>query len=389
MDYNFETLIGRRGTSCVKYDMLQPLFGESDLLPMWVADMDIASPDFILDDLRKRMEHPILGYTFGGESYFEAVLQWLEKRYAIRTQRETLHFIPGVVAGIAFCLQSFTREGDAIVIMTPVYPPFLSLPKHGSRELRCSKLHIENGRFHIDFADLDRQLQGAKMLIFSNPHNPGGTVWTKAELQQIASLCAKHKVVVISDEIHADLTLPGFHHTSYATASEEAAAQSVTFIAPSKTFNIAGLASSVAYVPNASLRQTLYGYIDGYELANGNVFAYAGAESAFRKGEEWLNSQLLPFLQSNLDFAIDYLKAHLPEVKVIKPEASFLLWMDFSAMGIPHEELKERFIRKARIALNDGTTFGGSDYEGCFRLNVGCPRSVLEDGLNRLCGVFR
>ncbi|MBO4281934.1 MAG: PatB family C-S lyase [Bacteroidales bacterium] len=386
--YDFEKELERRGTACVKHDLLEPNFGASDLLPMWVADMDIASPDFVLDDLRKRLEHPVLGYTFGSASYYDAILQWLEKHYAIRTQRETLHFIPGIVAGIAFCLQSFTREGDAVTVMTPVYPPFLSLPKHGHRELRHSKLYIENGRFHIDFADLDRQLQGSKLLILSNPHNPGGTVWTREELQQIAALCAKHKVTVISDEIHADLTLPGYRHTSYATVSDEAAAHSVTFMAPSKTFNIAGLASSVAYVPNASLRQTLYDYIDGYELANGNVFAYVGAESAFRKGEEWLK-QLLAFLQRNIDYATERLHKELPEVRVIKPEASFLLWMDFSAMGIPHEELKERFIHKAHIALNDGTTFGGSDYEGCFRMNVGCPRRTLDDGLERIFSVLR
>lgn len=383
MTCDFEKQIDRHHTSCVKYDMMMRDFGREDLLPMWVADMDVAAPDFILEDIRRRLEHPILGYTFGDASYFEAIRHWLEKRYAVRAERDELHYIPGIVAGIAFCIQAFTRENDPIVVMTPVYPPFLDLPRHGQRELRCSPLQDTDGRFRIDFDDLERRLEGARMLILSNPHNPGGRVWSPDELRRIAGLCARHRVMVIADEIHADLTLPGHRHTSFSTVSEEARKISVTFIAPSKTFNIAGLSSSVAYIPDENLRRTFFRYIDGYELANGNLFAYVGAESAFRKGEEWLG-QLLEFLQGNIDFAIAYIREHLPQVKVMRPEASFLLWMDFSATGLSHDELKERLIQKGKIALNDGTVFGGDAYGNCFRMNIGCPRATLEEGLRRI-----
>ena len=384
MQYDFDKCWDRRGTSCVKYDMMDSFFGSDGLLPMWVADMDIATPDFILDDLRKRLEHPFLGYTFGGTSYREAVLQWLEKHYSVNAKEDEIHYIPGIVAGIAFCLQAFTREGDAVVVTTPVYPPFLNLPQHGHRELRCSPLQIRNGRFSIDYDDFEQRLQGARLLILSNPHNPGGTVWSPEELQRIAALCEKHHVTVISDEIHADLTLPGHRHTSYSTVSEAARSHSITFIAPSKTFNIAGLSSSVAYIADHGLREKLFGYIDGYELANGNVFAYTGAESAFRHGEPWL-AQLLEYLENNICYAIKHLQKHIPEVKIMWPEASFLLWMDFSALGLTHDGLRRRFIEKAHVALNDGTAFGGKKYECHFRMNIGCPRPMLEEGIQRMC----
>ncbi|MBO4402997.1 MAG: PatB family C-S lyase [Bacteroidales bacterium] len=385
--YNFDQIIDRHHTSCLKYDMMGCNFGREDLMPLWIADMDFASPDFVFEALRKRMEHPVLGYTFGSDSYFEAIQQWLLKHYSITARKEELHFIPGIVAGIAFTLQAFTKENDAVLIMTPVYPPFSLLPNHGKRELRCNKLKTVSGQFAIDFEDLDKQLKGTKVLILCNPHNPGGRVWSPEELKGIAQLCAKHHVLVISDEIHADLTLPPHRHTSFPTCCKEAEALSITFMAPSKTFNIAGMASSVAYVPNPELRKAFFGYIDGYELANGNVFAYTAAEAAFRHGEEWLR-QALEYLQGNIDYAIESLHRHLPMVNVMRPQASFLLWMDFKATGLCHDEVKKRLLSDAHLALNDGTTFGGDDYACCFRMNIGCPRSVLEEALQRLYAAF-
>ncbi len=387
MTENFEKVIDRKGTSCVKYDMMERDFGSSDLLPMWVADMDYPTPDFVLEDLKKRLEHPFLGYTFGDAAYWEAVRQWLGGRYAINALNRELHYIPGIVAGIAFCIQSLTREGDAIVVMTPVYPPFVHLPVHGKRELRTSRLQETDGRFYIDFPDLDEKLNGARLLILSNPHNPGGRVWSEDELRKIAALCAKHGVPVISDEIHADLTYSGHRHISFSTVSEEARQYSLTFVAPSKTFNIAGLSSSVVYVPNPQWRERLFSYIDGYELANGNVFAYVGAESAFRKGEAWLE-ELLCHIRDNADFAIKEFHRCLPAVKIMKPEASFLLWMNFSALGLTHAEVRDRLIHRAHVALNDGVEFGGKDFEKCFRMNIGCPHAILEEGIQRICSVF-
>ena len=345
--------------------------------------MDFRTPDFILNAIRHRCEHEVLGYAVATESYWLAVQQWLSKRYRIESSIEELHFIPGIVAGISFVLQAMTGPDDGILVTTPVYPPFLNLPKNGQRKLVPSPLKISNGRFCIDFENLEKQSKKCKWMILSNPHNPGGTVWDKNTLEKIADICYRNKVNVIADEIHADLTLPSHKHISFSTVSQQARDISITFIAPSKTFNMAGLSSSICYCPNLQLRSQLFNYLDGYEVANGNIFAFIGAEAAFTQGDEWL-SQLLDYLQANVNVLQSFLRQRLPLVKAILPEASFLAWLDFSDMGLSHEELKDRFINHAHVALNDGTTFGGADYRGCFRINLGCPRATLEEVLERL-----
>lgn len=380
--YNFDEIIDRKGTACVKHDGLLPNFGRTDLLPMWVADMDWRSPDFVMEAIRQRCQHEVLGYATPSQSYWQTMQQWLGKRYHINADQQELHFIPGIVAGIAFALQAFTQPGDRILVMNPVYPPFLHLPQGSQRPLSCSKLIVENGRFCIDFDDLDRKAQGCRMMILSNPHNPGGTVWSRQDLQKIAQICNRHHLIVIADEIHADLTLPNHHHTSYSTVSPEAKSHSITFIAPSKTFNIAGLGSSISYTPSPTLRSTLHSYLDTYELANGNIFAYIGAEAAFLHGEDWL-AQMLTYLQGNIDHLGEWISAH-PAVKGILPQASYLAWLDFTPLGLSHQELKDRLINRARVALNDGTSFGGADYECCFRINLGCPRATLCEALSRI-----
>ena len=228
--YNFDEIITRKGTNCVKHDGMGPSFGKTDLLPMWVADMDFRTPDFIMEAIRTRCQHEVLGYATASESYYESVTQWLLRHYHISAPRKTLHFIPGIVAGIAFVIQAFTQPGDNILVMTPVYPPFLNLPLGGSRQLRCSKLKIINGRFCIDFDQLDQYAAGCKLMILSNPHNPGGTVWSRSDLEKIADICHRHHVIVVSDEIHADLTLPGYQHTSFSTINDTAKENSITII---------------------------------------------------------------------------------------------------------------------------------------------------------------
>ena len=381
--YDFDEIIERKGTHCVKHDGMVRYYGSNDLLPMWVADMDFRTPDFVMEAIRERCCHEVLGYAVASEAYYETMIRWLADHYAVTAQRDELHFIPGIVAGIAFALQTFTQPGDSILVMNPVYPPFLNLPMGGGRKLSCSALKIEQGRFAIDYDDLDRKAAGCKMMILSNPHNPGGTVWSADDLRRIAQICTRHRLVVIADEIHADLTLPPHRHTSFSTVSEEARNCSITFIAPSKTFNIAGLGSSLSYVYSETLRERFYGFLNAYEVANGNVFAFVGAEAAFRYGEDWLR-QLKDYLVGNVLTLKEFLAAELPQVNHILPEASFLPWLDFSAYGYSHSELAQRFIERGRVALNDGTTFGGSRYEGCFRINIGCPRARLREALQRI-----
>lgn len=377
--YNFDETIERKGTDCFKWDALQAMYGREDLTPMWVADMDFRSPDFVMDAIRKRCNHEVLGYTMPSEGYWQAVTAWLDKHYNIKASKSDLHFIPGIVAGIAYALLCLTQPGDRVLVTTPVYPPFLNLPKDSGRTLVCSPLKIVNGRFQIDFKDFERRIEGCKMFIMSNPHNPAGTVWGTEILKKIADICERHNVIVISDEIHADLTLPPHRHVSYSTVSSKG----ITFMAPSKTFNIAGLGSSVCYIANETLRKRFFGWLDALGVAGGNIFAFTAAEAAFANGEEWLR-QMLDYLSGNVLTLAEFLKRNMPKVKAVLPEASYLAWLNFNDYGLTHDQLKNKLINEAKVALNDGTTFGGDAYKNCFRLNLGCPRTQLLDVLERI-----
>ena len=374
--YDFDETIDRRGTDCVKWDALPAMYGRDDLTPMWVADMDFRSPDFVMDAIRRRCDHEVLGYTMPSEGYWHAVTAWLAQRYDIHTTKESLHFIPGIVAGISYALLCLTNPGDKVLVTTPVYPPFLNLPRESGRELVCSQLHTTNNRFAVDFDDFERKADGCKVFIMSNPHNPAGTVWGNEVLQRIADICERKGIIVISDEIHADLTLPPHNHLSYSTVSETAAHHSITFMAPSKTFNIAGLGSSVCFIPDETLRKRFFGWLDALGVAGGNIFAFTAAEAAFAHGEEWLK-QMLDYLKGNVETLRNFLAERIPKVKAVMPEASYLAWLDFADYGIDHKVLADRFINEARVVMNDGTTFGGEAYKCCFRLNLGCPRSSL------------
>ena len=377
--YDFDQPVERRGTDCVKWDALPAMYGRDDLTPMWVADMDFRSPDFVLDAMRRRLDHPVLGYTMPSEGYWKSVAEWLRRHYDIQTSKEHLHFIPGIVAGISYALLCLTEPGDRVLVTTPVYPPFLNLPKESGRTLVCSPLKIENSRFAIDFEDFERRAEGCKFFIMSNPHNPAGTVWGKEVLARIADICERKGVTVISDEIHADLTLPGHKHVSYSTVSKKG----ITFMAPSKTFNIAGLGSSVCYIADEALRKRFFGWLDALGVAGGNIFAFTAAEAVFAHGEDWLK-QMLDYLRENVLALDEFLKTRLPKVKAVLPEASYLVWLDFSGYGLTHEQLKDKLLNGARVALNDGTTFGGDGYQCCFRMNLGCPKSQMLDALGRI-----
>ena len=384
MQYNFDEIIERRGTDCFKWDALKAMYGREDVSPMWVADMDFRSPDFVMEAIRKRCEHEVLGYTMPSKEYWQAVTSWLEKHYNIKTTKENLHFIPGIVAGISYALLCLTQPGDTVLVTIPVYPPFLNLPKESGRTLVCSPLKIVDGRFAIDFDDFEHKIAGCKLFIMSNPHNPAGTVWGAEVLRKIADICEQHHVIVISDEIHADLTLPGHTHVSYSSVSSKG----ITFMAPSKTFNIAGLGSSVCYIADETLRKRFFGWLDALGVAGGNIFAFTAAEAAFAHGEEWLN-QMLHYLSENVKTLEQFLKEHMPKVKAVLPEASYLAWLDFSDYGYSHKELADKLLNEAKVALNDGTTFGGKDYECCFRLNLGCPKSMMLDALERIAAAIK
>ena len=275
-----------------------------------------------------------------------------------------------------------TQPGDKILVTTPVYPPFLNVPNRTGKIFVASSLKTVNGRFVMDYDDLEEKAKDCKVMILANPHNPGGTVWTREELQRVAEICYRQHTLVIADEIHADLTFPPYHHTSFPTVCEEARENCIMFMAPSKTFNMAGLSSSVAYVPNEQIRKQFFGFLDHNELSLGNIFAFIGAEAAFKYGDDW-RKQLLQYLQGNIDFVEQYLTEKLPQVKMMRPEASFLLWLDFSALHLSQKELVHLLIHEAKVGLNNGVEYG-TDGEGFMRLNIGTSRAKVQEALDRI-----
>lgn len=382
--YNFDEVINRKGTSCVKYDGLKDAYqGKENLIPLWVADMDFATPDFIIDALKKRCEHPIFGYTFDDDEYYASILTWLHYKYNWKAEREWITYIPGIVKGIGLAVQCFTQPGDKVIIQPPVYHPFRLVPTRMGREVVYNPLKLEDGVYKMDFEQLESLIdKDCKMLILSNPHNPGGVVWEREALVKLAQICSAHGILVISDEIHAEMTYPQFRHHPFATVSPEAAACSVTFMAPSKTFNIAGIVSSYAIVPDAQLREKFYSFLEAGELNAGTIFAFTATKAAYTYGAEWLQ-QMRSYVIENVNFVDEYLKKNIPQIKAYRPQASFLIWLDCRELGLSQPDLVHLFEDKAGLALNDGTMFG-KEGEGFMRLNVGCPRSILSKALESL-----
>ena len=316
------------------------------------------------------------------EGWDTTICHWLQKRHQWEVRPDWLTFVPGIVRGQAFALLCFTNPGDRVLVMTPVYHPFFLVTERLKRETVRSPLDLRDGHYHIDFDRLRHDLQGCKALVLCNPHNPGGRVWTVDELRRIAELCQESGTLVISDEIHADLTLPPYKHHPFATVSPAAASNSVTFMAPSKTFNMPGVQSSFAIVPDDTLRARFQQFMEAGEFCEGHLFAYIGCKAAFEHGEEWLN-QLLAYIQGNIDFTESYLRQHIPAIGMIRPQASFLVFLDCRQLGLEQEALERLFADKARLALNTGTTFGEPG-RGFMRLNVGCPRAALKQALDQL-----
>lgn len=382
MKYNFDEIIDRRGTESVKWDAVSERWGRNDLLPMWVADMDFRTPPFVMEALRKRLEHEVLGYTFACEEWYTSIINWLQNRHGWKVKREELTFMPGIVRGLAFAIQCFTEKGDKVMVMPPVYHPFFLVTEKNKREVVYSPLVLRNGQYYIDFDRFRKDIQGCKLLILSNPHNPGGRVWTREELEQIAEICYESKTLVISDEIHADLTLPPYQHITFALVSEKARQNSLVFMSPSKAFNMPGLASSYCIIENKEICRCFQEYMEASELSEGHLFAYLSVAAAYSNGTEWLD-QVLAYIQSNIDFTDAFLSEYIPDIKMIRPQASYLVFLDCRTLGLNQKELVDLFVDGAHLALNDGTMFG-KEGEGFMRLNVACPRSVLEKALKQL-----
>jgi len=380
--YDFDEEIERRGTNCLKYDGLAERYGRTDLTPMWVADMDFRTPAFITDALLERCQHPIFGYTLEPEEYRPTIISWLRELYGWDVQSEWLSYIPGIVKGIAVALDVFTSRGDRVIVQTPVYHPFMLVPERMGREVVYNPLRMVDGAYEMDFEQLESVVDGCKALILSSPHNPAGIVWEKAVLQRLASICSRSGTLVISDEIHAEMVFSGYEHHPFATVSAEAAANSITFMAPSKTFNIAGIVSSYAIVPDERIRREFYGFLSATELNEAPIFSYIAPIAAYGNGAEW-RRQMVEYVEGNVDFVDKYIRANISQIRVYRPQASFLIWLDCRGLGLSQRELVRLFIDGAHLALNDGAMFGIGG-EGFMRMNVGCPRRTVASALEAL-----
>ena len=383
MIYNFDDPVNRQGTNCVKYDLRSEVFGNDKLIPMWVADMDFRTPPFIIEAIKKRLDHEILGYTIRREEYFESLINWVQKRYLWTISKEWIIFSPGIVPALNICTLAYTEPGDSIIVQPPVYFPFFTAIKDHGRKILFNRLREENGYYSFDLDDLEKKAKrGAKMLILSNPHNPVGRAWKREELKELASICRRYNILIISDEIHSDLVLPGFKHIPLASLSEEISSITISCMAPSKTFNLAGLATSSVIISDKQIREKFNKQIDSLHITGGNIFGTEASIAAYQKGEDWLN-QLLNYLQNNIDYLTGRLKHSAMEIIPVKPEATYMIWLDCRALRLKPEALSDFFINKAGVGMNEGTMFGpGGD--GFMRINIACPENTLRLALDNI-----
>lgn len=388
--------IDRKGTYSVKVDALKKYYGKDDLLSLWVADMDFKTPECIKDALQGVLDGGVFGYNFIPDNYFPTIAAWLGKMQKWEVDTKWMAFIPGIVKGIGYAINFFTKEGDGIIVQPPVYPPFLNLPKGNNRKLHFNPLiRVEDSdakyQYRMDFDNLEQVASSGecKMLILSNPHNPAGIAWDRETLTRLAEICHRHNILVVSDEIHADMPLFGTEHIPFATVSKEAEQISITFGAPSKTFNMAGIVSSFAVVPNEKIREPFYKWMQVNELSSPTIFATLGAIAAYTKGNEW-RIEMLDYIEKNVQFIEKFCKENLDGLVVpVRPCSSFLVWLDCRGLckklfgGLDQQRLVQLFVNDAGLALNDGAAFGMGG-EGYMRLNVGCGIEVLQQAMNQL-----
>jgi cystathionine beta-lyase len=369
MEWNFDNPAGREGTNCIKFDRREEVFGKKDIIPMWVADMDFSAPHFITEALKAQLSNEIFGYSFRPPEYFSSIAEWQKHRHNWDIREEWIVFTPGVVPALNLAVLAFTKPGDRIIVQPPVYFPFFSAVEAHGRTLVHNQLKEEDGQWEMDFDALHNAVdENTRMIIISNPHNPVGRAWSRRELEELASICIRNNILMLSDEIHCDLVLPGFKHTPLALLSEEAESDTITFIAPSKTFNLAGLSTSTAIISDPGLRKTFARFVDNLHIGNGNIFGTAVSVAAYSRGHEWLDA-LLRYIDHNVDYVMDYCAKMIPEIVPVQPEATYMIWLDCRKLGMNGRELSDFFVHKASVGMNEGSTFGPGG-EGFMRMNL-------------------
>ncbi len=382
MKYNFDEYVERRNTKSVKWDGMEEVFGTEDALPMWVADMDFLSPPEVVNALIERAKHGVYGYTLKDEGFYDSFIKWVKKRHSWEIKRKWIVATPGVVSAISLAILAFTKPSDEIILQPPVYYPFFRVVSGLGRKIVYNPLKFENGRYTMDFDDLERKINGkTKMLILCSPQNPTGRVWTEEELSKLGNICKRNDILIASDEIHADIVYKEYKHTPIASLSDFAN-NTITFMAPSKTFNIAGLNTAMTIIPNEELLKSFSMMLENIGLGIGNVFGITASQAAYENGEEWLEA-LLDYLKENLEFLKSFVAERMPQVKVVEPEGTYLVWLDFRSLNMSDEELRTFMLEKAKVALDDGYIFGpgGSGFQ---RINIATPRIILKQGLERI-----
>ncbi|MFT9846975.1 MalY/PatB family protein [Aneurinibacillus sp. REN35] len=383
MKYNFDNLLSRLNTNSIKWDYRKEIFDADDVLPLWVADMDFACPPGVTEALMRRAQHPAYGYPGTPRALYEAAVRWTARRFGRELQPEWMTVVSGVVPGLYAAVEAFTSPGDKVIVQPPVYPPFYSAALGRGRRIVENPLVEKDGHYRMDIEGLRKVIdERTKLLILCSPHNPVGRVWSQEELRELAALCAEKDLIVLADEIHADLVYEPYVHTPFYSLGEDAANRCVTFLSPSKTFNVAGLFTSLAVAQNSELLKKLKAAIEKVGVDHVNLFGIEACIAAYDKGEEWLD-ELLVYLLGNAKYIEQSLAEHIPGVRMKVPEATYLGWLDFRGLGLSDTELKQFIIEQARLGLNDGHTFGRGG-QGFQRLNFGCSRATLEEALGRL-----
>jgi cysteine-S-conjugate beta-lyase len=381
--WNFDEPVAREGTDCIKYDRRLETFGSKDVIPMWVADMDFKCPDFVVEALQKRLEHEIFGYSYRPLEYYTSIINWIKSRHNWKIEKDWISFCPGIVPALNFCTLAFTLPGDSIIVQPPVYYPFFSAVEAHGRNLIYNRLTETDGKWTIDFDSLASSIDSrTKMIIISNPHNPVGRVWTPEELDKLGEICLERNILIICDEIHCDLILPGFSHTPLASLSEKIASNTVTLIAPSKTFNLAGLSTSSVIISNPDLRKFFSRVVDNLHIGGGNIFGTVASISAYTHGEKWLG-ELMNYIDENIEYVCEYCRKMIPEIIPVKPEATYMIWLDCRKFSIKGKELQNFFVQKAGVGLNEGSVFGPGG-EGFMRMNVGTTHDTVIKAMEQI-----
>lgn len=383
MNWNFDNPARREGTDCIKYDLRREIFGTTDVIPMWVADMDFNTPDFIVNALKERVNHEIYGYTFRPPEYYTSIINWFNTRHNWIIEKEWINYCPGIVPALNFCTLAFTEPGDNIIVQPPVYFPFFSAVEAHGRKLNYNELKFSDGEWVMDYDSLAASInERTKMIIISNPHNPVGRAWTPEELERLATICTERNIIILSDEIHCDLVLPGFRHTCMASLSEKIADNTVTCVAPSKTFNLAGMSTSSVIIPNPSLKKSFSRIVDNLHVGGGNIFGTTASVAAYTHGHDWLGS-LLEYIDNNVDYVMDYCTKMIPEIIPFQPEATYMIWLDCRKFGMTGKELKDFFVKSAGVGMNEGSSFGPGG-EGFMRMNLATSRSIVAKAMEQI-----